>query len=342
MKICPKCGKEIEDKDEYCSYCGEKYVSQIISNKGGRKKAPTKASEKEKKLEEENKAREERLKQLEAEKTTKLDAIFHPKKVKQKEMEKEQLRRDIEAYKAKKKKGLDRKSVPQNKTLAIVLGALFIILFLGVIFGDKDETNNTKPVNVVIPEERNIDIDAVAQDDEAATDILIVESEDVEAVVEKAMDDVEDSSTIKNTDDEDEKSESSNDKAKSEEKTSVDQTSAKETEAQVAQEVTPAPAPTPAPTPAPAPAPTPAPAPEPTPAPEPVVEQASPVVETPAEPVYVPANAQTASYVGNANNGKLHTIYCKSGPEEQNRVYFNTREEAVAAGYSDPCGRCKP
>ena len=47
-------------------------------------------------------------------------------------------------------------------------------------------------------------------------------------------------------------------------------------------------------------------------------------------------------YIGNKNNGKLHLSSCSSLPLEKNQVIFNTREEAVAAGYSDPCKRCNP
>ncbi len=47
-------------------------------------------------------------------------------------------------------------------------------------------------------------------------------------------------------------------------------------------------------------------------------------------------------YIGNRNNGKLHLSTCGSLPMEKNQVIFNSREEAVAAGYSDPCKRCNP
>ncbi len=50
-----------------------------------------------------------------------------------------------------------------------------------------------------------------------------------------------------------------------------------------------------------------------------------------------------ASYVGNANSKKFHYSDCsfvdKMNPA--NRVNFNTRDEAVNAGYV-PCKRCKP
>lgn len=50
----------------------------------------------------------------------------------------------------------------------------------------------------------------------------------------------------------------------------------------------------------------------------------------------------TDSYIGNRRNHKLHRASCKTLPAEKNQVPFQTREEAVAAGYDDPCGNCKP
>ena len=50
-----------------------------------------------------------------------------------------------------------------------------------------------------------------------------------------------------------------------------------------------------------------------------------------------------SSYVGNANSKKFHYADCsmvgKMNPA--NKVFLNTREEAIAAGYV-PCKRCKP
>lgn len=42
------------------------------------------------------------------------------------------------------------------------------------------------------------------------------------------------------------------------------------------------------------------------------------------------------------NNGKLHKASCSYLPMEKNQALFGTREEAVAAGYSDPCKKCNP
>lgn len=47
-------------------------------------------------------------------------------------------------------------------------------------------------------------------------------------------------------------------------------------------------------------------------------------------------------YIGNQNNGKLHRATCRKLPKEENRVLFDTKEEAVAAGYDDPCKLCNP
>lgn len=47
------------------------------------------------------------------------------------------------------------------------------------------------------------------------------------------------------------------------------------------------------------------------------------------------------AYVGNANSNVFHRSDCTGLPAEQNRVDLESREAAVAAGYT-PCGRCKP
>ena len=48
------------------------------------------------------------------------------------------------------------------------------------------------------------------------------------------------------------------------------------------------------------------------------------------------------SYIGNRRNHKLHRADCETLPAKKNQVPFRTREEAVAAGYDDPCGNCNP
>ncbi len=46
------------------------------------------------------------------------------------------------------------------------------------------------------------------------------------------------------------------------------------------------------------------------------------------------------NYVGNKNNHKLHSIHCDSLPYEQNRIYFESIEEANSAGYTDQHKEC--
>lgn len=47
------------------------------------------------------------------------------------------------------------------------------------------------------------------------------------------------------------------------------------------------------------------------------------------------------SYIANTSTGKFHRSTCSYLPEEQNRAYYSSAEEARAAGYS-PCGHCHP
>ncbi len=55
------------------------------------------------------------------------------------------------------------------------------------------------------------------------------------------------------------------------------------------------------------------------------------------------ASVLAATYVGNSNTKKFHYADCSSVAKMKlaHRVDFNTRDEAVAAGYV-PCKRCKP
>ncbi len=48
-------------------------------------------------------------------------------------------------------------------------------------------------------------------------------------------------------------------------------------------------------------------------------------------------------YVASSKSDKFHYPSCSSASRisEDNRLWFDTRDDAVAAGYS-PCGRCKP
>lgn len=60
------------------------------------------------------------------------------------------------------------------------------------------------------------------------------------------------------------------------------------------------------------------------------------------KPVVADEMPQAGNYIGNRNNGKLHKSSCSYLPDPQNQVPFTTREEAVEAGYDDPCKRCNP
>lgn len=49
------------------------------------------------------------------------------------------------------------------------------------------------------------------------------------------------------------------------------------------------------------------------------------------------------AYVGNRNTRKFHHDHCSSVRQmaDRNKVYIDTWEEAIAAGYI-PCQRCRP
>ena len=55
------------------------------------------------------------------------------------------------------------------------------------------------------------------------------------------------------------------------------------------------------------------------------------------------ATVLASSYVGNSNSRKFHYANCTHARKmnQKNRVYFNSREEAVKAGYV-ACKKCKP
>ena len=75
------------------------------------------------------------------------------------------------------------------------------------------------------------------------------------------------------------------------------------------------------------------------------VEKASPQVSAPAAaPATTQAEApSTAPFIGNKGSKKVHRASCQYGAKTSpgKRVYFNTYEEAVKAGYI-PCKTCKP
>lgn len=50
---------------------------------------------------------------------------------------------------------------------------------------------------------------------------------------------------------------------------------------------------------------------------------------------------ETAAFIGNVKSKKFHLPICPNLPAEGNRIIFQTREEALAQGYT-PCGGCNP
>lgn len=61
-----------------------------------------------------------------------------------------------------------------------------------------------------------------------------------------------------------------------------------------------------------------------------------------SEPLYpAPNDTPSQKYIGNKNTKKFHYPSCYSLPYEKNRVYFNSRSEAINSGYSS-CGNCNP
>jgi hypothetical protein len=51
--------------------------------------------------------------------------------------------------------------------------------------------------------------------------------------------------------------------------------------------------------------------------------------------------AGTGSFIGNKRSRKFHLSSCRMLPAEKNRVYFQTKEQAVKESY-EPCKMCKP
>lgn len=52
-------------------------------------------------------------------------------------------------------------------------------------------------------------------------------------------------------------------------------------------------------------------------------------------------NGIEADYIGNSNSKKLHLPSCANLPNEENRVYFESREDAISMGF-EPCKGCNP
>lgn len=54
-----------------------------------------------------------------------------------------------------------------------------------------------------------------------------------------------------------------------------------------------------------------------------------------------PQGQSSGAYIGNRNSKKFHLPSCRTLPTPHNQVPFNSRDEAVRAGYV-PCGNCNP
>lgn len=52
--------------------------------------------------------------------------------------------------------------------------------------------------------------------------------------------------------------------------------------------------------------------------------------------------SQNGSIIGNKNSKAFHRSSCSRLPKPKNQVLFNSSEEAVAAGYDNPCDYCNP
>ena len=68
-------------------------------------------------------------------------------------------------------------------------------------------------------------------------------------------------------------------------------------------------------------------------------DSASPTPSPTPPPADTPATA--GSFIGNTRSLVFHRPTCLSPPAPHNRTAFQTRQEAVSAGYR-PCGQCRP
>lgn len=72
----------------------------------------------------------------------------------------------------------------------------------------------------------------------------------------------------------------------------------------------------------------------------PTIEATS--IETTVTEATVTEPQQNDSVIGNKNTKVFHKPTCNYLPKEKNQVIFNNREEALAAGYNNPCDYCNP
>ena len=54
-----------------------------------------------------------------------------------------------------------------------------------------------------------------------------------------------------------------------------------------------------------------------------------------------PSGYVSTQYIGNKNSKKFHKSSCSYLPDKSNQIIFDSRSDAIDAGYS-PCGRCYP
>lgn len=79
---------------------------------------------------------------------------------------------------------------------------------------------------------------------------------------------------------------------------------------------------------------------------EPTVIEDSVVIEDPVVIKDTVSNESVVSiedtiYIGNKNSSKFHKDTCENLPKESNRIYFDSREDAIESGY-EPCKSCNP
>lgn len=69
--------------------------------------------------------------------------------------------------------------------------------------------------------------------------------------------------------------------------------------------------------------------------------QTNPTVTDTTEENVIEDTNTSIEYIGNKNSKKFHLPTCKNLPAEKNRVFFDSRQDAIDAGF-DPCGNCNP
>lgn len=73
------------------------------------------------------------------------------------------------------------------------------------------------------------------------------------------------------------------------------------------------------------------------------MSNASTTTENTAATTNASTTSTNTTYIGNSNTHKFHLASCRyvSKMSEDHKVYFNTRDEAIAQGYV-PCKVCNP